>query len=187
MIDPDTWRGRAACRGLWPSLFYSEDPRDEAKAKSICAGCDVVGACEEAGRGEPDIWGGLTERERAVGVRLVRRGPAPVVASEDLVAVLRAADPGRPALAQLLAVTPVGTSTAYRYLDQALRHHGDRSLRGRGSRLLREDNHGSKHSGHTSPRRRPGGLKAPHDGQIIPSDRGGSSIAREGEARDDVR
>lgn len=121
MVDPDAWRDRAACRGLRPSLFYSEDPRDEARAKSTCAGCQVAGACEEAGRGEPGIWGGLTERERAVGVRLVRRGPAPAVTSDDLVAVLRAADPGRPALAQVLAVTSVATSTAYRYLDQARR------------------------------------------------------------------
>jgi DNA-binding IclR family transcriptional regulator len=43
------------------------------------------------------------------------------VTSDDLAAVLRAADPGRPALAQLLAATSVGTSTAYRYLDQARR------------------------------------------------------------------
>lgn len=121
MVDADAWRVRAACRGLWPRLFYSEDPADEAAAKSICAACPVAAECEEAGQGEPGIWGGLTERERQRGVRLVRRGPAPAVTSDDLAAVLRAADPGRPALAQLLAATSVGTSTAYRYLDQARR------------------------------------------------------------------
>jgi WhiB family redox-sensing transcriptional regulator len=121
MVEPDAWRGRAACRGLRPSPFYSEDPQEQARAKAICAGCSVAAACEEAGRDEPGIWGGLTERERAQGVRLVRRGPAPAVRPDDLAAVLRAADPSRPALAQLLAVTSVGTSTAYRYLDHARR------------------------------------------------------------------
>jgi WhiB family redox-sensing transcriptional regulator len=119
MVDLDRWRSRAACRGLPPSTFYSDDPQDEATAKAICAGCDVADACEEAGRDEPGIWGGRTERERARGVRLVRRGPAPAATFDDVAAVLRAADPGRPALAQLLAVTSIGTSTAYRYLDHA--------------------------------------------------------------------
>lgn len=119
MVDLDGWRSRAECRGLSPSTFYSDDPRDEATAKAICARCDVADACEEAGRDEPGIWGGRTERERAQVVRLVRRGPAPAVTFDDLAAVLRAADPDRPALAQLQAVTSVATSTAYRYLDHA--------------------------------------------------------------------
>lgn len=121
MVDPDVWRTLAACRGLRPHPFYSEDPTDEARAKSICARCSVAAECGEAGHGEPGIWGGLTERERQRGVRLVRRGPAPALTSDDLAAVLRAADPSRAALPQLLAVTSVGTSTAYRYLDQARR------------------------------------------------------------------
>lgn len=68
-----SWRQRAACRGVDPSIFYpiSDEAADEAKA--ICASCAVRQSCIEyalAAREREGVWGGLTERERR---RIVRQ------------------------------------------------------------------------------------------------------------------
>jgi WhiB family transcriptional regulator, redox-sensing transcriptional regulator len=64
-----SWRGRAACLGADPDLFFPEgdDPRSDAEAKAICAGCQVRTPCLEFAGTELEhgIWGGLTEDERA--------------------------------------------------------------------------------------------------------------------------
>jgi len=68
----DDWRERAACRGYPTSLFFLVDDEKPAQrrdrermAKALCARCDVVNHCFDAGREEMGIWGGLTERERS--------------------------------------------------------------------------------------------------------------------------
>ena len=71
----------AACRGLDPELFYAEGGAAVAKAKGICAQCDLRVRCLEwaIAREEFGVWGGTTARERAAirrerGVRLVPAG-----------------------------------------------------------------------------------------------------------------
>lgn len=66
------WRLAAACQGGDTSLFFpAEDERShekrrrERQAKAICARCEVVLDCLDAGREEFGIWGGLNEKERA--------------------------------------------------------------------------------------------------------------------------
>jgi WhiB family transcriptional regulator, redox-sensing transcriptional regulator len=74
MVD-ETWQRRAACRGPESVLFFAPtvpEPRAdrdarEARAKRICAGCDVRGECLEYAlriREPHGIWGGLNESER---------------------------------------------------------------------------------------------------------------------------
>jgi WhiB family redox-sensing transcriptional regulator len=62
------WRDHAACLGEDPDLFFPEgdDPRSDAEAKAICAGCQVRTPCLEfAGTHlAKGTWGGLTEDER---------------------------------------------------------------------------------------------------------------------------
>jgi WhiB family redox-sensing transcriptional regulator len=81
--DPE-WRNLAACRGMGGELFF--DPYDESRraqqarislAKNICQHCSVVTECRDYAlqQGEPyGVWGGLSERERALmlGVRTLR-------------------------------------------------------------------------------------------------------------------
>jgi len=76
------WQYHAACLDEDPELFFPERPETEersaaaqeayesdvAKAKAVCAACDVRAICrawalEEIGPG-PGIFGGLTEDER---------------------------------------------------------------------------------------------------------------------------
>ncbi len=69
------WHLRGACKGLDASIFYP-DPDDEfqeARAKAICAGCEVREACLEHAltwREHTGVWGGTTELERR---RIARR------------------------------------------------------------------------------------------------------------------
>ncbi|MFA5891866.1 MAG: WhiB family transcriptional regulator [Actinomycetota bacterium] len=69
------WQDRAACRSADPNLFFSpqhlEDRSErrarEARAKEICEGCPVLGACLTFAidTNEPHgIWGGMNEGER---------------------------------------------------------------------------------------------------------------------------
>ena len=62
-----TWRGRAACRGVDPDIFYPVSDEDAEPAKAICRACPVREACLEYALGERErdgVWGGATERER---------------------------------------------------------------------------------------------------------------------------
>jgi WhiB family redox-sensing transcriptional regulator len=68
-----TWRQRAACQGIDPSIFYPASDDDAEEARSICATCPVRQPCLEhslAAREREGVWGGLTERERR---RIVRQ------------------------------------------------------------------------------------------------------------------
>ena len=71
----ETWHLKAACRGpesllfFPPSLPERREDREvrEAKAKLICADCNVQRECLEFAlrvREPHGIWGGLTEAER---------------------------------------------------------------------------------------------------------------------------
>ncbi|GAB2915375.1 WhiB family transcriptional regulator [Nonomuraea fastidiosa] len=63
------WLRRGACRTSDPDLFFplAPTPIQEAQAKAICAGCQVLEECRayalDAGEAE-GIWGGLTPAER---------------------------------------------------------------------------------------------------------------------------
>ncbi|MDA8297410.1 MAG: WhiB family transcriptional regulator [Actinomycetota bacterium] len=71
----DTWRDRAACRGVPLAVFFpaSEDDCDEAKA--ICAGCPARRPCldDALKNGLQGVWGGTSERERRVLAREHRK------------------------------------------------------------------------------------------------------------------
>jgi WhiB family redox-sensing transcriptional regulator len=61
----ETWFTKAADAGLAcgtnPDLFFAESPLDVARAKDLCAGCQVRAACLAGAldRGEPwGVWGG---------------------------------------------------------------------------------------------------------------------------------
>jgi WhiB family redox-sensing transcriptional regulator len=66
------WRSRAACRSADPDLFFpisSSGPALDqvAKAKSICAGCQVRQEClgyALATHQIHGVWGGTSEEER---------------------------------------------------------------------------------------------------------------------------
>jgi WhiB family redox-sensing transcriptional regulator len=82
-VRPD-WHDDAACRAMGADLFFSErgDIRWVAKAKAVCATCDVVEECLQWAidtGSRHGVFGGLTPRERqgmkyGKGVRLVRCG-----------------------------------------------------------------------------------------------------------------
>lgn len=68
----------AACDGVDSELFYAEGGQAIARAKALCANCEVRERCLEWAvmREEFGVWGGTTARERAAirrqrGVRLV--------------------------------------------------------------------------------------------------------------------
>jgi WhiB family transcriptional regulator, redox-sensing transcriptional regulator len=72
------WAGRGACRTEDPDLFFpiaSTGPalKQVARAKAICARCEVLAACLsyalETGQ-DCGVWGGTTEQER----RAIRAG-----------------------------------------------------------------------------------------------------------------
>lgn len=72
-----SWRAKAACRGLDPTIFYpatdEDDDPDVLAAKAVCDVCPVREACLEHALGfreKEGIWGGATERERR---RIIRR------------------------------------------------------------------------------------------------------------------
>jgi WhiB family redox-sensing transcriptional regulator len=68
-----TWRNRAACRGIDPTVFYPASDDDAEEARAICGTCPVRQPCLEhalASREREGVWGGLTERERR---RIVRQ------------------------------------------------------------------------------------------------------------------
>jgi WhiB family redox-sensing transcriptional regulator len=82
MLDPAMWgwQLRAACRGEDSSLYFApgyfekraEKNAREAKAKRICAGCEVREDCLAYAlkiQEEHGVWGGLNEQERRTALR----------------------------------------------------------------------------------------------------------------------
>ena len=92
--DDDLIAKAARCadpRSTYAELFFSEDPRDGARAKAICARCNVKTLCLSRAiqRAEPyGVWGGEFVVEGAiVDVRRTRgrpprKTPAPLVVDE---------------------------------------------------------------------------------------------------------
>jgi WhiB family redox-sensing transcriptional regulator len=80
-MNTQTWRARAACQGLDPSIFYPGIDEDEdleavTAAKEVCDVCPVREPCLEYALGfreREGIWGGATERERRRIIRQRRR------------------------------------------------------------------------------------------------------------------
>lgn len=68
----ETWRARAACRGMDPALFHQEGPA--SRAKSICTRCVVRSSCLAEGfrldvifdglDANRAVYGGMTRSER---------------------------------------------------------------------------------------------------------------------------
>ncbi len=72
-MDTDIWSPSAACENML-RLFYSLDPKDIAKAKTVCRGCTVRRQCLAFATetNQPDgIWGGMTalQRQRPASVK----------------------------------------------------------------------------------------------------------------------
>ena len=68
-----SWRQRAACRGVDPSVFYPVEDEAAESAKVICGQCPVRQPCLEYAlvtRERDGVWGGATERERR---RIIRQ------------------------------------------------------------------------------------------------------------------
>jgi WhiB family redox-sensing transcriptional regulator len=75
-LTNQTWRQRAACRGVEPDVFYPVSDEEADIAKTICDQCSVRQPCLEyalANRERDGVWGGATERERRRLLRQRRR------------------------------------------------------------------------------------------------------------------
>lgn len=61
-----TWRDKARCVGLDPSIFFADDG-DVSKAKEVCRGCEVKAECLDyalANNVEFGVWGATSGPER---------------------------------------------------------------------------------------------------------------------------
>lgn len=70
------WMLKAACRGEDVNLFFSERDRDEQRALTVCARCEVRERCRERAFDEQElygVWGGTTGAERRRIFRRARR------------------------------------------------------------------------------------------------------------------
>ena len=82
-----SWRQRALCRGVGPSLFFplTLTDGDVEAAKRLCGECPVQAPCLEfalaTNEGE-GVWGGMDWRERRL-VRRSRRAQAAVGGSSE--------------------------------------------------------------------------------------------------------
>jgi WhiB family transcriptional regulator, redox-sensing transcriptional regulator len=80
IIASGHWRSAAACRSADPELFFpisnsGKSLEQIAKAKAICAGCQVQAECLAFALRTQQaygIWGGVTEEERTVAGRRSR-------------------------------------------------------------------------------------------------------------------
>ena len=64
------WYKLGACRGMDIDLFFpSRGEKTPDEVVEACSSCVVRKECEEAGRAEYGIWGGLSERARRRRVR----------------------------------------------------------------------------------------------------------------------
>lgn len=114
------WRTAAACTGLGPSLFYDPSPRSAARAKAVCAGCEVRSACgaHASAAGEFGVWGGLTEAERGSGLSL-RPGPPPALDDSELIALFVCGDSTVRAATLLRRRVGLSRRIIYKYLGRA--------------------------------------------------------------------
>ena len=78
------WQLRGLCRGKDSSFFFCPDgergpvrQRREARAKEVCFQCPVLERCREHALAvqEPyGVWGGLSESERDILIKGIKRG-----------------------------------------------------------------------------------------------------------------
>lgn len=75
------WQTLAACRDLDPWLFYSSDPEDVSRARTVCSICPVRDACLQVALStdRPGLLGGFTERERARLAMMTQSAPLTVL------------------------------------------------------------------------------------------------------------
>jgi WhiB family transcriptional regulator, redox-sensing transcriptional regulator len=94
MTQPN-WRDEAACRHVAPELFFPIGTTGAAiveieEAKRVCAVCPVQSQCLEFAlrtRQEFGIWGGTTEEERRLLVKVIRAKAKARTREEDVVPV----------------------------------------------------------------------------------------------------
>lgn len=75
LVETETWRDRAACKGMNPDLFFPENGQSPA-AHMACAVCPVTAECLEYAivSGETGgVWGGLCGKDRREYRRANRR------------------------------------------------------------------------------------------------------------------
>jgi WhiB family transcriptional regulator, redox-sensing transcriptional regulator len=80
------WMAEGNCRLYPPATFFPSDGVGVDKARKICAGCPVAGACLEYAlehRIDHGVWGGCSERERRRILKR-RRTTAGVVVDLDI-------------------------------------------------------------------------------------------------------
>lgn len=73
----ESWRDKAACKGVDPKLFFPERGDDTVTPKRICASCPVAEPCLDYAMQLNEkfgIWGGASERQRRT-LRRVRNVP----------------------------------------------------------------------------------------------------------------
>lgn len=74
---PGLWITRAACRGVDPSVFFTEEGTNYDLAKEICRGCPVAELCLDYAQANPieedGCWGGTSPKERRKLRRTARR------------------------------------------------------------------------------------------------------------------
>jgi WhiB family redox-sensing transcriptional regulator len=81
MTHSSRWWELAACQTADPELFFPISATGPARhqlarAKAVCAGCDVRQLCLDwalSTRQEHGVWGGLAEEERRNPAALVRK------------------------------------------------------------------------------------------------------------------
>jgi hypothetical protein len=67
MSDRPDWRHDARCRGVVGVNSFTESGRSTARAKAVCAGCDVALECLRCALADPStsgICGGTSEEDR---------------------------------------------------------------------------------------------------------------------------
>jgi WhiB family redox-sensing transcriptional regulator len=103
--QPD-WRLKADCQSHDPELWFSEDSKDQATARKVCAGCPVQPDCLTLGRSsgptvEFGIYGGTLPDERG------RQEHLAALAAERLLAMQELAEAGMTitAIAELFGIS----------------------------------------------------------------------------------
>ena len=67
--EDETWMDRALCAETDPEAFFPEKGGSTREAKAVCMACEVRQQCLDYALEHDErfgIWGGLSERQRAV-------------------------------------------------------------------------------------------------------------------------
>lgn len=80
MAAVDDWRDRAACTGLGPDLFFSDDLDVQDRVKQVCERCPVQPECLDFGMTQEfGVWGGLSVSRRRAKAQAGTPTPEPLV------------------------------------------------------------------------------------------------------------